>query len=173
MKKILQLLLLFSILSCSSSGQNIIRGGNYQYTGSAYFMGPNVGVNTLTPTAKFQVNGTLKFVTGGQSAGRVLTSDAAGNATWQNLNAWGLTGNAGTNSSTNFIGTTDNQRLTISTNGKLKYSIGNLANTVISYQDSFFALYRNTHMKTQADGIGFLAGSMFSWFDSSAANNVA
>lgn len=46
--------------------------------------------------------------------GQIMQTDGLGNVTWQNPNtalnnfAWTTTGNSGTNSSTNFIGTTDN-----------------------------------------------------------------
>lgn len=42
--------------------------------------------------------------------GQVIQTDGAGNASWTNATnfAWGLNGNAGTNPSTHFIGTTDN-----------------------------------------------------------------
>jgi len=52
-------------------------------------------------------------------AGRVLTSDGSGVGTWQTPSAgsaWALTGNAGTNPATNFIGTTDNQGFEIRVN---------------------------------------------------------
>ena len=42
----------------------------------------NVGVNQVAPDSTFQVNGGLKFVTGRQGAGKVLTSDANGGADW-------------------------------------------------------------------------------------------
>ena len=44
--------------------------------------GGNVGVNTLDPDAALHVNGSMKLVDGTQGAGKVLTSDADGNATW-------------------------------------------------------------------------------------------
>jgi trimeric autotransporter adhesin len=70
----------------------------------------NVGIGTTTPLDRLHVVGNIRVVDGNQAAGRVLTSDANGTATWQNAsaNAWGLGGNAGTNAATNFIGTTDN-----------------------------------------------------------------
>lgn len=47
----------------------------------------NVGIGTSTPTTKLDVAGTTKTtdlqVTNGAGAGKVLTSDATGNATWQ------------------------------------------------------------------------------------------
>ena len=48
----------------------------------------------------------------GASAGKVLTSDATGNATWQtSVGGWSLTGNTGTDPATNFVGTTDSAGL--------------------------------------------------------------
>ena len=42
-----------------------------------------VGINTTTPTEKLEVQGSVKIVDGTQGAGRVLTSDAAGKASWK------------------------------------------------------------------------------------------
>ena len=42
----------------------------------------NVGIGVTAPTATFQVNGTTRLVDGNQGAGKILTSDATGNATW-------------------------------------------------------------------------------------------
>jgi hypothetical protein len=47
----------------------------------------NVGIGTTTPSAKLHVNGSLRITNGTQAAGKVLTSDANGNATWQQSNA--------------------------------------------------------------------------------------
>ena len=44
----------------------------------------NLGIGQPNPTAKLDVNGTVKITDGNQGDGKVLTSDAAGNATWQN-----------------------------------------------------------------------------------------
>lgn len=51
--------------------------------------------------------------------GQVMTTDGAGNITFQTIstgNDWSLNGNSGTNASTNFLGTTDNVALTFRTN---------------------------------------------------------
>ncbi len=45
----------------------------------------NVGIGTTAPTATLHVNGTTRLVDGTQGAGKVLTSDASGNATWQTV----------------------------------------------------------------------------------------
>jgi len=43
-----------------------------------------VGIATTTPSAQFDINGTLRIRGNGAAAGKVLTSiDASGNATWQ------------------------------------------------------------------------------------------
>lgn len=43
----------------------------------------NVGIGTSTPNAKLDVNGTFKVADGTQGAGKILTSDATGLASWQ------------------------------------------------------------------------------------------
>lgn len=45
--------------------------------------GGNVGINTTAPTEKLEVQGSVKIVDGTQGAGKVLTSDANGKASWQ------------------------------------------------------------------------------------------
>ena len=42
-----------------------------------------VGINTGVPTAQMDVNGTFRLRGNGAGAGKVLTSDGSGNATWQ------------------------------------------------------------------------------------------
>ena len=43
----------------------------------------NVGIGTTLPEANLHVNGTFKFTSGTPAAGKVLTSDATGNGSWQ------------------------------------------------------------------------------------------
>jgi hypothetical protein len=43
-----------------------------------------IGPGAITPAAKLDVSGTMKFADGTEGTGKVLTSDASGNATWQN-----------------------------------------------------------------------------------------
>ena len=51
-----------------------------------------VGIGTAYPQARLDVEGTLKLTDGTQGAGKVLTSDASGNASWQAISTW-LTNN--------------------------------------------------------------------------------
>ena len=43
----------------------------------------NVGIGTSTPSAKLDVLGTFQLVDGTEASGYILTSDASGNASWQ------------------------------------------------------------------------------------------
>ena len=60
----------------------------------------------------------MKYVDGTEGNGKVLTSDASGNATWQDPSStsWSLAGNAGTVPDVNFLGTTDSIPLIIRAN---------------------------------------------------------
>lgn len=60
------------------------------------------------------------------TTGQVLTTDGAGATSWSTSSTgWGLTGNAGTNPATNFVGTTDNVALTFRTNNIARTRITN------------------------------------------------
>jgi hypothetical protein len=63
----------------SSADTDWIASGSNQYSG---FSG-NVGIGTTSPSAKLEVVGTFKFTNDGIGLGKILTSDANGNATWQ------------------------------------------------------------------------------------------
>lgn len=92
----------------------------------------NLGINTLAPGEKLEVVGKTKTtdlqVTNGAATGRILTSDAVGNATWQNPStvlgnlAWSTTGNAIV--ATNFLGTTNDFDLVFKRNNVRSGYIG-------------------------------------------------
>jgi len=74
-----------------------------------------------TGTTASVIAGGLQITGGSLAVGNVLTSDAAGVATWQSPAGngnWSLTGNAGTVDGTNFIGTTDNVPFNIRVNNE-------------------------------------------------------
>jgi hypothetical protein len=78
-----------------------------------------MGIATSNPTATLHTNGTLRFQGLTNGTGNPLVADASGNifiGTAGAGNDWALTGNAGTNPATNFLGTTDNVRMGIRTN---------------------------------------------------------
>ena len=47
----------------------------------------NIGIGNTDPQAKLDIQGTVKIVDGTQGAGKVLTSDANGNASWQTISS--------------------------------------------------------------------------------------
>ncbi|MFN4233396.1 MAG: hypothetical protein ACK4IK_01175 [Bacteroidia bacterium] len=107
----------------------------------------NVGIGTTSPTTKLHVENAsspaLRIVDGTQAAGRVLTSDANGNATWAAANAttWGTTGNGSTNASTNFIGTTDNNAFVTRTNNVERMRVSETGNVGIGTNNPLYRLH--------------------------------
>ncbi len=85
----------------------------------------NEGQANSVTTAMVQ-NGAVtkgKLSAAGGTSGQVLGTDGT-SLVWQNSSAgWGLTGNAGTDPDTNFIGTTDNEGLTFKVNNVKVFQI--------------------------------------------------
>jgi hypothetical protein len=111
--------------------------------GNSYFEN-NIGIGTTVPTQKLDVNGQIRIRGGSPGAGKVLTSDASGNATWQTASSGGTpagsTGYIQYNSSGSFGGesalfwNSNNNRLGINTtvpyasldvNGQIRIQGGN------------------------------------------------
>jgi hypothetical protein len=68
----------------SSDDRLYLRAKDYVFGKSSTNYSGNVGIGTTgTPSAKLEVNGSFKLTNGSQAAGKVLTSDASGNASWQ------------------------------------------------------------------------------------------
>lgn len=66
-------------------------GTAYAFYGAAgkNFFADNTGIGVANPQAKLDVAGTFKLADGTQGAGKVLTSDASGNASWQTAGGGG------------------------------------------------------------------------------------
>jgi len=75
----------------------------------------NVGIGTSTPSAKLDVAGTFKLTDGSEGAGKVLTSDNAGNATWKTNQVAFFVGMGGSNDNGNL------QSLTVGTGQTLDF----------------------------------------------------
>jgi trimeric autotransporter adhesin len=96
----------------------------------------NTAIGNIDPTTKLDVDGQVRIRGGTPAAGRVLMGDATGLATWVDpttipTNAWGLTGNAATDPSTNYIGTSNDQSLVIRTNNVERMRVQNTGNVAI------------------------------------------
>ena len=98
-------------------------------------------------------NGYIQYIDGNQANGKVLTSDASGNANWQPVTntAWGLTGNVGTSPIVNYIGTSENIGLVFKIDTSFSGSISNeIQNTSLGYQ----ALYASRFQLDSGSQIG-------------------
>lgn len=81
----------------------------------------NTGINVINPTAKLDVGGTLRF-RNGAGTGKVLTSDADGNATWENANN---SGGYGVTATTNAVLTVNSSYDEVNFNSE-QYDDGNM-----------------------------------------------
>jgi hypothetical protein len=68
---------------CSNTNYVLKTVGTQTDCSIIYDDGLHVGIGTSTPTAKLQVDSSFRYIDGQQANGKVLTSDANGNATWQ------------------------------------------------------------------------------------------
>ena len=99
-------------------GRTASQQGYAGYFEGRVYVSSMMGIGTNSPTQKLDIDGQIRIRGGGPGAGKVLTSDATGVASWitPGADVWKLAGNAGTNPGTHFIGTTDNQALEIRVN---------------------------------------------------------
>ncbi|MEI6089058.1 MAG: tail fiber domain-containing protein [bacterium] len=96
------------------------------------------GTNKITLKAPESLASDLDFIlpSAAGSSGQVLSTDGAGNLSWATAGSglyWSLTGNAGTDSTVNFIGTTDNNALVIKINNQRAGKISASSNTSLGY----------------------------------------
>lgn len=70
----------------ANQANTLILGNN---TPVSSWDGTKVGIGTSNPTEKLHVQGAIRIVDGNQGAGKVLTSDVNGRATWQEVGSAG------------------------------------------------------------------------------------
>lgn len=124
----------------------------------------NVGIGTAAPAAKLDVAGQIKISGGTPGAGKVLTSDAVGLATWTTPAAAGVTGSGTANYAARFITPTSVGNGIIFDNGT-NVGIGNttphaplqLASTQASRK---IVLYENANDDHSFYGFGINTGLM-------------
>jgi len=156
-----------NLSNATAIGANTIVGKS-----DAVVIGNNadVGIGTSVPQAKLHVEGSVRLADGTQGVGKVLTSDASGNATWQTPSGggggsgWALTGNAGTTAA-NFIGTTDNRALSFRI---LNQPSGKIDSTTLSTSFGYRSLAAVTSGRNNT-AFGFLAMSS----NTTGGSNVA
>ncbi len=71
----------FAIAPAANTATNPVPG--FQNQGLCMISNGDIGIKTGSPTADLHVNGTFRLVDGTEGVGKVLTSDASGNASWQ------------------------------------------------------------------------------------------
>ena len=132
------------------NASNKVQIGNGSVTAVQLGTGSNVTLET----------GLIKLTGGAPGAGKVLTSDGVGLASWQAAaggSGWNLLGNAATVDGANFIGTTDdipfnirvnNQKAgrieTINQNTFFGYQAGNVNTGIVNTATGTLAMFSNT-----------------------------
>jgi urease beta subunit len=108
-----------------------IRTGRNGTDGSLYIyseQGATDYVYNIQPNVAATQNVNLQLPPDDGNSGQVLTTNGAGILSWTNNTQWNITGNAGTASATNFLGTTDDIGLTFRVNNEKAGFIGNSTN---------------------------------------------
>ncbi len=102
----------------------------------------NVGIGISAPTARLHVAGTNPLTLNGVQTGTSTSADSLLTitsgvvkkipiSTFTSANSWSLTGNSGTASGSNFLGTSDNQSLKFRTNNLQRMTLDSLGNVII------------------------------------------
>lgn len=97
---------------------------NYNKHAAIVVSGNNVGVATSSPETPLHVAGEMRYANGSEGSGKVLTSDASGNASWVdgstlNGGGWTLNGNYVFNSSDSVSIGTSTPDARLSVNGRI------------------------------------------------------
>lgn len=123
---------------CSSAiAQGWVTNGSnrlFPVSSSLSTTGVQIGIGTRSPSAQFHTTGTLRFanLSNNSTLNRLLVADTSGNIFFREVASlgsgpgtagWSKTGDAGTQPETQFLGTTDNQRLVFKTNNTEQMTI--------------------------------------------------
>ncbi len=160
-----------------------VNGGGWTVNGNyIYNTSDSVGIGTSNPDATLDIAGTFQLTDGNQSNGKILVSDANGNASWTdgttvNGGGWTVNGNYIYNLSDSVgIGASPNARLTV--NGRISADaagsviIGKDAGLKQSYYNVFlgFSAGKNT---TTAGSYNVAVGTYSLTDNISGSDNVA
>ena len=125
--------------------------------------GGSFGLGVTAPSAQLHTTGTVRLegIANNNTLQRLALFDNNGNLFYRDLaslqsNFWSLTGNTGTNPSTNFLGTADNNRLVFRTNNTEKMTILSNGNVGIGLSTPSSPLHV---FSTTDDNQLFLSGS--------------
>jgi hypothetical protein len=155
-----------------------------------FLKGNKIGINNNNPTATVDIAGTIKINDGTQGIGKLLVSDAGGNANWQELTSsgvggWSTNGN-GSITAANFIGTTDNNSFVfkinngfagnINTGGSVSLGKGALFNNISSNVNAAIgdsALFNNTSGSfNSAFGLNALYSNTAGFYNTATGTNA-
>lgn len=151
----------FQSLILDDNGLTVGRGfgkGFYSSDTSLFidYITGNIGISTNNPTAKLHVDSSFRYTSAGEGTGKVLTSDAYGNATWSNQI---LTGSATLDFGT--IAPNSHETLTVTLTGAALGDVVSLGipNSSVNDHGAFMAWVSATDTVSvkcfNFDGVGF------------------
>ena len=133
----------------------------------------NIGLGTATPGARLDVQGTVKIADGTQGVGKVLTSDAAGNASWKSSPAAIAFGSL--NMSSVLVGTSPTTLGTSSMVFTKQYAATEVEVMLYSngYSGSFAGGATYVYFEIYIDGAPGTAGTRHNFFGTNTSNYIS
>jgi len=147
--------------SGSEAGMRLNIGNNHMGTAVTVDQVGRVGIGTSLPSAQLEVVGQVKITGGAPGAGKVLTSDAAGLASWEDA-AGGGGGGAWTESGSNIQRTTGNVGVGAVDNG-IRLNVRQAASDIVfnaesSAGDTLFRIHPDGNTQIYQDTL--MSGKM-------------